>query len=194
MAALAPGDTAADGLLALNQATDVAEAGRAAAMISAPVQNMLVADASGIGLFVTGRVPIRRAGDGAAPVDGASGKFDWTGFASGDALPHYVDPPSGRLVNANERVAPRDFPVFMGRDWFGDWRARAHPPASRSGRQQAHAGRFRADAGRCRPAPSPRRCCRCCAASPCRRRRRPRRRRRCSRTGTGGWRWTCRSR
>ncbi len=123
MAALAPGDTAADGILALNQASDVAAAGRAAAMISAPVQNMLVADASGVGLFVTGRVPIRRAGDGAAPVNGASGKFDWTGFASGEALPHYVDAPSGRLVNANERVATRDFPVFMGRDWFGDWRA-----------------------------------------------------------------------
>ncbi len=123
MASLAPGDTAADGILALNQAGDVAAAGRAAALISAPVQNLLVADAADIGLFVTGRVPIRRAGDGAAPVDGASGKFDWTGFASGDALPHYVDPPSGRLVNANERIAPRDFPVFMGRDWFGDWRA-----------------------------------------------------------------------
>jgi len=39
-------------------------------------------------------------------------------------LPHYVNPPSGRLVNTNERVAPADFPVFLGRDWFGDWRTR----------------------------------------------------------------------
>ena len=27
-------------------------------------------------------------------------------------------------MNANERIAPPDFPVFLGRDWFGDWRAR----------------------------------------------------------------------
>ena len=45
-------------------------------------------------------------------------------WASGDQLPHVVAPTSGHLINANERVAPPDFPVFMGRDWFGDWRAR----------------------------------------------------------------------
>jgi penicillin amidase len=123
VASLQPGDTAADGLLALNRATTVAEAGATAAAISAPVQNLLVADAAHIGQFTTGRVPVRRAGDGAMPVAGADGAHDWTGFASGMQLPHVVDPPSGRIVNANERVAPLDFPVFMGRDWFGDWRA-----------------------------------------------------------------------
>ncbi len=124
MANLAPGDTAAAGLLALDRAGNVADAGRAAGVIAAPAQNLLVADHDGIGLFVTGRVPIRRAGDGSRPVDGADGAHDWIGFASGDQLPHVVAPSSGRIVNANERVAPRDFPVFMGRDYYGDWRAR----------------------------------------------------------------------
>ena len=124
MANLQPGDTAAEGLLALDQADSVAQAGQAAALISSPVQNLIVADASHIGLFVTGRVPLRRAGDGAMPVDGASGADDWIGWASGAALPRIVDPPSGRLLNANNRVAPADFPVFLGRDWFADWRAR----------------------------------------------------------------------
>ncbi len=124
MANLMPGDTAASGLVALNEATDVAAAGRAAARISQPVQNLMVADHDGIALFVTGRVPIRRGGDGSLPAPGADGSHDWTGFASGDALPHYLAPPSGRLVNANDRVAPPDFPVFMGRDNFADWRAR----------------------------------------------------------------------
>ena len=104
---LAPGD-AAPGLLALNRAGSVAEAGRAAALIAQPVQNLLVADRDGIGLFVTGRVPLRRAGDGSRPVPGADGTHDWVGFASGEALPHLA-PASGRLVNANERVAPPDF-------------------------------------------------------------------------------------
>jgi penicillin amidase len=123
MANLAPGNTAAAGLLALNQAGDMAAAGKAAALISSPVQNLLVADREGIALFVTGRVPIRRAGDGSAPVPG-DGSHDWIGWASGDQLPHIVAPRSGRLVNANDRIAPPDFPTFLGRDWFADWRSR----------------------------------------------------------------------
>jgi penicillin amidase len=124
MASLQPGNTAASGLRALNLARSVAEAGQAGAAITAPVQNLMVADRAGIGLFVTGRVPIRRAGDGSAPVQGADGAHDWIGWASGDQLPHYVAPASGHLLNANERIAPPDFPVFLARDWFGDWRAR----------------------------------------------------------------------
>ncbi len=122
MANLAPGNTAAAGLLALNQAHDVDAAGKAAPMITAPVQNLLVADRQRIAFYVTGRVPIRRAGDGSVPVPG-DGSHDWTGWATGDQLPHVVAPASGRLVNANDRVAPPDFPIFLGRDWFGDWRA-----------------------------------------------------------------------
>ena len=124
ISALAAGNDAASGLLALDRAGSVAEAGRAAAQISAPVQNLLVADKAGIGQFPTGRIPIRHAGNGEWPAPGDTGQFDWGGYASGNALPHMVNPSSGHLVNANERVAPPDFPVFMGQDWFGDWRAR----------------------------------------------------------------------
>jgi len=123
MAALAPGDTDADGLLQLNHAANVEEIGAAAALITSPVQNVLGADRVTIGQFTTGRVPLRRQGDGSVPVAGADGRHDWTGYAVGTALPHVIAPDSGRLVNANERAAPPDFPVFLGRDWFGDWRA-----------------------------------------------------------------------
>ena len=124
MTALQPNDTAPTGLLALNRATTAAEAGAAAPQIAAPVQNLLVADRTNIARFTTGLIPIRRAGDGTIPVQGADGLHDWTGFARGDQLPHVLNPPGGTLVNANERTAPPDFPVFMGQDWFGDWRAR----------------------------------------------------------------------
>ena len=124
MANLQPGDDAATGLLALNHAGSVAEAGRVAERITSPVQNLLVADHAGIGQFTTGRVPVRKAGDGDWPQPGGDGAHDWVGWASGDALPHVTNPASGHIVNTNERVAPPDFRVFMGRDWFGDWRAR----------------------------------------------------------------------
>jgi penicillin amidase len=117
-------DTPAAGLFALNHAKDVAAAGATAAAITSPVQNLMVADGKTIGLFVTGRVPIRAGGDGARVSPGADGSHDWTGFAAGAQLPHYVSPPSGRLVNANDRIAPADFPVFLARDWYDDDRAR----------------------------------------------------------------------
>ncbi len=69
---LTPHDTGATGLLALDHADTVEEAGKAAPLIMSPVQNLMVADRTKIGLFVTGRVPIRRSGDGWAPVPGNS--------------------------------------------------------------------------------------------------------------------------
>ncbi len=72
MANLQPHDTGATGLLELDHARTVEEAGKAAPVIASPVQNLMVADRTKIGLFVTGRVPIRRAGDGWAPVPGSS--------------------------------------------------------------------------------------------------------------------------
>ena len=121
---------AAPGLLALNRARDVDEAGRAAPLLATPVQNLLVADAARIALFTTGQVPVRRAGGanafgaGALPTDGADGAHDWVGEASGPDLPHFVAPAGGVLLNGNEPTVARGFPVDLGRDTDGDWRAR----------------------------------------------------------------------
>ena len=120
---------AAAGLLALDRARDVEEAGRAAPLLATPVQNLLVADRDRIALFTTGRVPVRAGaggpfGTGALPVAGADGLHDWTGEASGDALPHFVAPSSGVLLNGNEPTVGTGFPVDLGRDADGDWRAR----------------------------------------------------------------------
>ncbi|MFC7689236.1 penicillin acylase family protein [Paeniroseomonas aquatica] len=125
MANLAPADTAAAGLHALNRAGSVAAARGAAALITSPSQNLMLADAAGhIGLLLTGRTPRRRAGDGTLPVPGWDGSHDWTGWVPFEALPHAEDPPGGMLANANNRVAPAGHPVFLGRDWFADWRFR----------------------------------------------------------------------
>lgn len=125
MANLAPGDTAAAGLLALNEARSLAEARAAARLITSPAQNLMVADADGgIAMFLTGRAPLRRGGDGSLPVPGWDGSADWDGFLPFDALPHRERPGSGVLANANNRIAPPGHPAFLGRDWFGDWRFR----------------------------------------------------------------------
>ncbi|MFN7000889.1 MAG: penicillin acylase family protein, partial [Elioraea tepidiphila] len=125
MAMLAPGDAAAVAMHRLNRARDFAEAEDAARLIAAPQQNLMIADTAGrIGMLVPGRVPIRRAGDGSFPVPGWDGSHDWIGFAPYEALPRFVDPPTHRLVNANNRIVPDDFPVWLTRDWWGDFRYR----------------------------------------------------------------------
>ena len=114
----------APGLFALNHAASVADAGRAAGMMTAPMQNLTVAGPDGIGLFTTGQVPVRRAGDGSVPVAGDDGAHDWVGFAGGDALPHFVNPAGGTVENANERTEPPGFVPFLGRDFPAPIRAR----------------------------------------------------------------------
>lgn len=122
MANLEPGDTAAAGLVALNRARTLAEARAAAARITSPPQNLVVATRGGdIAMYLTGRTPVRAEGhDGALPWEGPG----WGGFVPFDDLPHVENPESGRVVNANNRVQPQGHPVFLGRDWFGDWRFR----------------------------------------------------------------------
>ncbi len=125
MASLAPGDTAAAGLLALNAARSIDTARDAARLITSPAQNLMVADVDGgIAMFLTGRVPLRRGGDGSRPVPGWDGRSDWDGFLAFDALPHVENPASNLLANANNRVVPAGHAAFLGRDWFGDWRFR----------------------------------------------------------------------
>ncbi len=129
MANLAPGDTAAAGLHALSRARGIEDAREAAARITSPSQNLTVADAEGrVAMFLTGRTPVRTSGDGTLPAPGWDGARDWTGWVAFDALPHVVEPASGAVANANNRVQPRDPPgettPFLGRDWFGDWRFR----------------------------------------------------------------------
>ena len=106
MANLPPGDTAAAGLLALNHAQTVQEAGKAAAEITSPVQNLLVADRT------DHRAVSSPAGcRSAAPATGprrcrGDGAHDWVGWASGDQLPHYVSPgqrPAGERQRARSR-------------------------------------------------------------------------------------------
>ena len=76
------------------------------------------ADVEGnIGFFAPGRVPIRKSGDGWIPSPGWNGEYDWVGFVPFEALPSAFNPPGGRVVSANNKVVPEDYPYFFGRDW-----------------------------------------------------------------------------
>jgi acyl-homoserine lactone acylase PvdQ len=67
--------------------------------------NWHYADSRDIAFFSSGRLPLRPAGvDSQLPTKG-TGEYEWTGFAPASAHPQTVNPPSGVIVNWNQRPA-----------------------------------------------------------------------------------------
>ncbi len=87
-------------------------------------QNFVYADVDGnIGYQATGRIPIRRNGDGRWPARGWTGENEWTGFIPFDELPSVLNPSRGFLVTANNAVVDADYPYHLSSDWAYGYRA-----------------------------------------------------------------------
>jgi penicillin amidase len=109
-----------------NRASDWGSFREALRLFPGPSQNFVYADRHGrIAWYSAGRLPIRRGGDGARPYPGASGDGEWDGYVPFDALPHLVDPPSGLIVTANNRLVGTDYPHRVTRGGVPPWRAAA---------------------------------------------------------------------
>ncbi|HKX07416.1 MAG TPA: penicillin acylase family protein [Stellaceae bacterium] len=121
---LMDGDRSPQALWEMNHATDWDSFQRAFANFGAPEQNVVYADADGhIGYLSPARVPTRASGDGWLPSPGWTGEFDWTGWVPADAMPRSFDPPTGRIVTANNKPVPDNFAYYLGRDWDEPYRA-----------------------------------------------------------------------
>ncbi|MEO3928560.1 penicillin acylase family protein [Micromonosporaceae bacterium B7E4] len=107
-----------DGVLALNQAGDWKEFRAAVALSEAPAQNVLYADADGnIGYQASGRVPVRETGDGEWVSPGWDSTYDWQGQVAFAELPHVLNPPSGRIVSANQPAVGPQYQRLLSGDW-----------------------------------------------------------------------------
>lgn len=88
-----------------------------------PGQNFVYADVDGnIGYQAAGRIPIRRNFDGAAPVDGSSGEYEWEGFIPFEQMPRSYNPPDGLIVTANDNPF-RNGPYSPGGNYAAPYRA-----------------------------------------------------------------------
>ena len=114
-------DRTVEALAQVNRATSWAGFEAALASFHSPHQNVAYADRDGrIGMISPARVPLREQPGGLVP----SARRGWERMIPYDELPRVVDPPSGRLLNANNRMVGPDYPYFLGRDWRPPWRAR----------------------------------------------------------------------
>ena len=118
-------DTTSEALMRLDAARNWNEFLDAMRLYQTPTQNIVYADVSGdIGFFSPGLIPLRKSGDGLAPVDGASGAFDWIGIVPLEQLPQLHNPEVGFVFNANNANAADDHQPTFGRDWDEGFRAR----------------------------------------------------------------------
>lgn len=121
---LEPKDTTVEALYKLNRAQNWEAFMAALEDWQAPQSNFLFADAAGnIGFVAPGLVPVRKKGWGLVPSPGWDGETDWNGFLPFDQLPKVYNPASGRIVNANNRITPDDYPHFITTDWAPPYRA-----------------------------------------------------------------------
>ncbi len=104
-------------LLALNRAGNWDEFRAALRLWAAPSLNMVYADVDGhIGYQLPGRIPIRASGQGAVPMAGWTGEYEWEGFIPFDALPSRYNPPEGYIVTANNRIVGDNYPYLLANE------------------------------------------------------------------------------
>ncbi len=117
-------DRTADAIYAMNRARNWDQFRAALRQFHSPQQNLLYADRAGtIGFIAPARVPLRAQGDGRFPAKGWSGERDWIGEIPFDELPQSVDPARGRIVAANNKIVPDDYPYLITADWPSGHRA-----------------------------------------------------------------------
>ncbi len=127
--AIAGPDRTLEAIMRLDTARTFDEFRAALSVYGAPAQNFVYADAAGhIGYQMPGWVPIRQAADdlGDRPRPGWDAAHEWVDRIPYDALPRLFDPPSGRIVTANNQITGPDYPYLVGREPdIGDRAARA---------------------------------------------------------------------
>jgi penicillin amidase len=112
-------------VMLLGQATDWDSFRQALSHWDVPSQNFVYADVEGnIGYQTPGKIPIRAAGhQGLVPVPGWTGDYEWQGFIPFDELPSVLNPPTGFVATANNKVVPDDYPYHLSYEWAQPYRA-----------------------------------------------------------------------
>jgi len=121
--ALEPGSVF-EAIWGFNRAANWEEFRQASQNFVVPAQNLLYADAEGnIGYQMPGRIPVRADGDGRYPAPGWTSEYDWTGYIPFEELPYVLNPDSGVIVTANNRIPSFDYAHFVTDDWSYGYRA-----------------------------------------------------------------------
>lgn len=83
-----------------------------------PGQNFVFADTDGnIGYWCSAAIPLRKLGDGLLPMPGWTGQYEWQGYVPFRQRPHLINPASGYIANANNKITPSNEPYLISGYW-----------------------------------------------------------------------------
>ncbi|MGZ9164187.1 MAG: penicillin acylase family protein, partial [Anaerolineales bacterium] len=113
-----------DAVWGFNKAENWDEFRAAARNFHVPGQNLAYADVDGnIGYQTSGDIPVRKQGDGALPVPGWTGEYDWTGFIPFEEIPYTFNPVEGYIAPANNKIIGDDYEHLITTEWDYGFRA-----------------------------------------------------------------------
>uniref|UniRef100_A0A486XP69 Penicillin acylase n=1 Tax=Rheinheimera sp. BAL341 TaxID=1708203 RepID=A0A486XP69_9GAMM len=122
--ALQEKDTSFSSFLKINYARDWQQFRMALQDHVSPVLNFVYADVDGnIGYTAAGKLPIRANGNGRLPVAGWNSAFNWQSFVPFDKMPYVLNPESGIVVSANNKIHQDDYPYVVSNSWAPPYRA-----------------------------------------------------------------------
>ncbi|MBL0385242.1 penicillin acylase family protein [Tumebacillus sp. ITR2] len=105
------------------KATNWEEFKQALTYFQTPAQNFVFASQDGtIAYRANGLIPIRTKGDASTPVPGWTGEYEWQGFIPWEELPTTVNPPSGYIATANNKVVGDDYKYHLSNVWAQPYR------------------------------------------------------------------------
>ncbi|WP_064093609.1 penicillin acylase family protein [Rossellomorea aquimaris] len=110
-------------IININKAKDWGEFEEALKDFHVPTQNFVFASKDGtIAYKANGKIPIRKKGDGLLPVPGWDPDYEWQGFIPFDELPTIVNPKSGFVATANNKVVTDEYPYHISHHWAQPYR------------------------------------------------------------------------
>jgi len=114
-----------DAIARVDRAVDWGSFHAALSSWDGPHMNFVYADAQGnVGYQASGRVPVRAAGDqGLLPMPGWTGEHEWQRFIPFEELPRMLNPKSGAVISANNKIVGDDYPYHLAYEWSDPYRA-----------------------------------------------------------------------
>ncbi|MBD3159643.1 MAG: hypothetical protein GF309_12695 [Candidatus Lokiarchaeota archaeon] len=110
--------------LLLNKAKNWNEFKNAVKHWTLPSQNIVYADAEGnIGYRMSGKIPIRKRGQGVVPVPGWNEEYEWDGYIPFEEMPQSFNPETQLIATANNKVVPPDYPYFISHYFLYPYRS-----------------------------------------------------------------------
>ena len=69
---------------------------------------------------------MRRSGNGLVPAPGWNRDYEWNRLIPDNELPRLLNPSSGTIVTANNKITGDDYPYLLGLETMPGWRARSY--------------------------------------------------------------------